>query len=259
VREYREDLAYIHDSGFCAVSQDAARRLLVELAELDRASGTVVDLGCGSGVLASDVMAAGYDVIGIDVSDAMLALARTRAPKATFRVGSFVGADLPVSVAVTAIGEVINYAFDSGNDDRARADLFGRVYRALIPGGVFLFDVASPDRARRGLAQSAYATGPDWAVLVETAVEPDTGVLTRHITSFRQVGTLYRRDVEVHRLVLLDPGMVRQQLKDAGFDVQSLSAYGTVPLPTGVVAILGRKPFSEGVCASFKHGSDPGW
>ena len=71
-------------------------------------AGTVVDLGCGSGILAHDVTQAAYSVVGIDVSDAMVAIARDRAPQAEFRFSSFFSADFPTCVAVTAIGEVLN-------------------------------------------------------------------------------------------------------------------------------------------------------
>ena len=239
---YREDLAYIHDTGHGAVARDAAGRLIRELTTGGHRRGTVVDLGSGSGILAGALVETGYHVVGIDMSEAMVALARVRAPDAEFRVGSFVGADLPTSVAVTAIGEVVNYAFDPANGHAALADLLQRAYEALVPAGVILFDVAGPDRTPPGESHRTHATGPDWAVLVETAIEPATGVLTRQITSFRKVGVLYRRDIEVHHLVLRDPGAVLEMLREAGFEAEILSRYGSVPLPRGVAAFLGRKP-----------------
>jgi SAM-dependent methyltransferase len=247
VDAYREDLAYIHDKGHGAVARDAAERLIGELATGRHPNGTVVDLGCGSGILASVLVETGYQVVGIDVSEAMVALARERVPSAEFRIGSFVSADLPTSVAVTAIGEVVNYAFDAANGEAALADLLRRAYEALVPGGVLLFDVAGPDRARPGETCRTQTMGLDWAVLVETAVEPGTGVLTRHITSFRQVGVLYRRDVEVHRLVLREPAAVLELLREVGFQAEILPRYGAVPLPQGVVPFLGRKPAPNAV------------
>ena len=238
---YRDDLAYIHDAGHGDIAHDAARRLIDELGRAGYRDGTVVDLGCGSGVLAAALVETGYHVVGIDVSPAMLAIARTRAPNAEFRVGSFVTTDLPTSVAVTAIGEVLNYAFDSTNDDEARAGLFRRVHEALVPGGVLLFDVAGPERARPGGPHRTFSAGPDWAVLAESSVEPAAGVLTRHITTFRQVGPLYRRDAESHRLVLLDPARVLASLSAAGFDSQTIPEYATLSLPPGVTGFLARK------------------
>jgi SAM-dependent methyltransferase len=76
--------------------------------------GLVIDLGCGSGILSREVADAGYDVLGIDISPAMIDLARRRVPYGDFRVGSVLTGDLPPCIAVAAVGEVINYAFDSG-------------------------------------------------------------------------------------------------------------------------------------------------
>lgn len=239
---YRDDLAYIHDTGFGVVAEEAAQRLIEELARAERRHGVVVDLGCGSGILAHRVSAAGYHVVGIDVSDAMVALARRRAPNAEFQIGSFVSADLPTSIAVTAIGEVFNYGFDSANNDAARADLLRRVYAALVPGGLLLFDVAGPERARPGGPHRTFSAGADWAVLVETESVPVMGLLTRTITSFRQVGNLYRRADEVHRLALVDPTAMSESLRTIGFEVETISGYGAGSLPPGVVAFLCRKP-----------------
>ena len=243
---YREDLSYIHDTAYGGVARDAAKRLLDELARVGHPRGTVVDLGCGSGILARHVGQAGYRVVGVDLSDAMLAVARAQAPNAELRVGSFVSVDLPECVAVAAIGEVLSYGFDAANDDRARADLFRRAYEALVPGGLLLFDVAGPERAEPG-SQRTFAQGPDWAVLVETDLEGATGALTRNITTFRQVGTVYRRDAEVHRLTLIDPARALESLRAVGFETQALPSYGASPLPKGVLVFLCRKPVAGAV------------
>jgi SAM-dependent methyltransferase len=237
---YGVDLAYIHDTEYGGIACDAARRVIKELARVGCRDGTVVDLGCGSGILAHHVLEAGYGVVGVDLSDAMVAIARKRAPAAEFHVGSFISTALPRCVAVTAIGEVLNYAFDTANDDRSRAELFGRVYQALAPGGLLLFDMAGPNRATPGHGHRSFAEGSDWAVLVETSVTAD--ILTRTITSFRQVGTTYRRSTEVHRLGLVDQAPVLESLRTSGFEASSIGEYGETRLPQGVAAFLARKP-----------------
>src|SRR5262245_1645681 len=99
---YHEDLAYIHDVGHGDFARDAAPGVL----EIFRSSsihvGLVVDLGCGSGIWAEELVLAGYNVLGVDISAAMLALARGRVPSAEFRLGSFLDINLPRCVAVTA-------------------------------------------------------------------------------------------------------------------------------------------------------------
>src|SRR5262249_14098610 len=145
-----------------------------------------VDLGGGSGVWARILTDSGYDVLGVDFSAAMIALARKRAPKATFRHESYLKTILPPCDAVTSIGECLNYLFDRTGEAQLAA-LFRRVHGALRPGGVFVFDILEPGQLPEGKPQKRHRLGDDWAVMVE--VEEDRGqhVLTRHITSFRRV------------------------------------------------------------------------
>ena len=243
---YRADLAYIHDVGHGALARDAAARLIKELAGV-RPEGVIVDVGCGSGILAEAMTEAGYRVIGVDVSEAMLALARTRAPRAEFRLASFVDATLPKSMAVAAVGEVLCYGFDSTNGDRQRVAWFRRVHDALCPGGVLLFDIAGPARVPPSGSHRTFAVEADWAVLAEASVEDTSGTLLRKITSFRRIGALYRRDDEVHRLSLIDPVVTLAQLRETGFEAEIIPAYGSMTLPRGLVAFLCRKPVTSAV------------
>lgn len=237
---YREDLAYIHDAGHTAFATAAALRLVDELRSLGFRDGTVIDLGCGSGVLASVVARAGYRVIGMDISDAMVAIARKRAPESEFYVRSVLSADIPTCIAVTAIGEVLNYAFDKENSIQAREKLFRRAYGALADGGLLMFDMAGFDRAASGNHRT-FVEGSDWAVLVDAELDETRHELTRRITTFRQVGNLYRRDTETHRLILIDPNEILQSLRSIGFQAERLIGYSAEPLPIGLAGFLGRK------------------
>ena len=82
---YRDDLAYIHDAGFGGFAQAAAPVLVETLRRNGIMYGLVIDLGCGSGILSHAISEAGYDVLGIDISDAMVAMARRRVPRGQFR------------------------------------------------------------------------------------------------------------------------------------------------------------------------------
>src|SRR5579883_512234 len=113
---FRDDLAYIHDAGFGGLARAAGPVLVAGLQRRGFAGGLVVDLGCGSGIVSRAVAEAGYDVLGIDLSPAMVALARERVPSGTFRVGSVIATEIPRCIAVAAIGEVFNYLFDSENN-----------------------------------------------------------------------------------------------------------------------------------------------
>jgi SAM-dependent methyltransferase len=150
----------------------------------------VIDLGCGSGILAEALAAEGYGILGIDLSPAMLAIARGRVPTGQFRECSLLAAELLPCVAVAAVGKGSNSRFDSGNTEQALAVLFRRIYGAPSTGGLFLFDVAGPGRVPGSGPRRTYLEGDGWTVLVAVEEDRQRGVLTRHITSFRKIGEL---------------------------------------------------------------------
>ena len=82
---YREDLAYIHDVGFGHLAKNAAQVLLKALRQSAIDRGTVIDLGCGSGLLARELATTDYGVLSIDISEALLDIAKERVLPTHFR------------------------------------------------------------------------------------------------------------------------------------------------------------------------------
>ena len=238
---YREDLAYIHDVGHADFALRSAPGILRILGENGIPDGLVVDLGCGSGLWARELLRAGYRVLGIDISEAMVEIAREKVPGAEFRVGSLFEASIPPCDAVTAVGEVLNYLFDRENEERGLERVFGRAYEALRPGGVFVFDVLGPGQVSGGRVRG-FATGPDWAVLNEKEEDEEAGKMERRIVSFRKVGDLYRRTDEVHRVKLHGSDEIAADLRRAGFEVRTTRAYGDHPLGKNHAAFVARRP-----------------
>jgi len=238
---YRADLAFIHDAGFGSVASAAATELIERLRASGITGGHIVDLGCGSGITARALTAAGYDVTGFDISPAMLKLARQLAPRARFRQASFLAAELPACVAVAAVGEIFNYLFDRRHSDTRLWRFFRRAHAALQPGGLFLFDVAAPGRAGPRGQRRNFTTAADWACLYAAAEDRRRRTLTREITSFRRVGRHFRRDHEVHRLRLYRPAEVLSHLRAAGFRARTLRGYGPLQFPPGWVGFVARK------------------
>ena len=236
---YKEDLAFIHDVGFAEWALKSAPGILDILKQNGIREGLVVDLGCGSGLLAQALTRERYNVLGIDISEAMIAIARKRVPSAEFRVDSLFAADLPACNAVTSVSECLNYLFDSNNHDFTQ--FFARVYSALIPGGVFVFDLAGPGQLKPGTTTRDFTEGDDWIVLVEKHEDPG-GVLTRRITSFRKVGNNYRRAAEVHRQRLFRFADIAKALRRAGFRVRTKRKYGQYRLPPAHAVFIARKP-----------------
>lgn len=241
---YRDDLAYIHDAGFGDFARAAAPFVLGELARAGILNGSIVDLGCGSGIWARLLVDAGYDVLGLDISPAMIRIARERVPEATFRVGSFSAFDPPECGAVTALGESLAYLFDEGNTRRALWSLCRRVYQALRPGGLFVFDLREPGTVPGG-SYELFQEGDDWAVLCRVEEDRRRGLLTRHLTTFRKVGDGYRRDREIHRLRLYRAAEVAGKLRRIGFKARIVRSFGAARLAAKHTGFVARRPVSR--------------
>lgn len=242
MKGYEEDLAFIHEAGFSDFATGAAPGLLAALRRRGLRSGLVVDLGCGPGHWAAALLGAGYEVLGVDRSPAMIRLAKRRAPDGRFLVRSLWDLDLPPCAAVTAIGECLNYRFDSAGGGEALPALFARIHGGLRPGGLFLFDVAEPERVPDALPRRHGAEGEGWAVLVEVTGSRRRRTLTRRIVAFRRKGNRWRRSEELHELRLYPRAQVVRTLRRAGFEVRVLPRYGRRRLLPGTVAFEARKP-----------------
>ena len=91
----------------------------------------VLDLGCGGGRPYSEYLSARFDVVGVDISQRQLAMARGFVPEATFLLADM--ASLPFGNAtfgaITALYSIIHLP-------RAEhAALFSRIRELLEPGG----------------------------------------------------------------------------------------------------------------------------
>jgi hypothetical protein len=131
--------------------------------------------------------------------------------------------------------------FDSKNNLKELRKLFARVYEALRPGGVFVFDIAQPGQIRHEDGTRNFA-GPDWTILREAEEDSQRMVLTRRMTVFRKVGNLYRRSEETHRLRLYWGADLARILRNIGFRTRIMRAYGKYQLKGNRVALVATKP-----------------
>jgi SAM-dependent methyltransferase len=228
---YPADLARIHDEGFGDFGRAAACELLRRLP----ARSLVVELGCGTGITSEVLSDAGHGVLGIDVSPDMLEIARRRAPRAEFREGSLWDAELPRCSAVTAIGEVINYAADERAGEEQLPDLFARIYDALLPGGLFLFDFATPGR---GTGVPGIREGDGWRIESIAVEDAATRTLERRM-SIELEG---ERREEIHRLHLYEIETVLKYLEGPGFSSEALDRYCDFGFWPGYAAFAAVRP-----------------
>lgn len=105
--------------------------------------GQIVDVGCGTGRPACSVLAdAGHDVLGIDISEAMLTAARERVPNARFElvdVRPFIERETTAGRQGTLDAVTVFFSLIAGvTQDDIRAVLSG-LAGLLKPGGFLVF------------------------------------------------------------------------------------------------------------------------
>lgn len=141
------------------IEGDPWARFVAELAARLPADARVLDLGCGNGAKISR-LAARFEVVGVDLSEQQLRLARANVPEATFVHGDLAELDFtPGSFdAVTALYSVMHVP---RKEHRA---LFERIRGWLKPGGLFLASlshVGGEDRTYEWLGVEMFFSGFD--------------------------------------------------------------------------------------------------
>ncbi|WP_219465689.1 class I SAM-dependent methyltransferase [Nonomuraea rhizosphaerae] len=121
-----------YDGSFGYVSTQGAP--LVDLLD-PRPGERVLDLGCGTGVLTSQIAARGADVLGIDGSPAMIEKALALYPGVDFIVGD--GHDFSVAMAYDAVFSNAALHWMS----RDPVSVIANVHEALTPGGRFVAEM----------------------------------------------------------------------------------------------------------------------
>ena len=127
---YAERFAGVHDTQPLALAMLDAFAALVRTA----GSGPVVEVGSGPGEVTARLHAQGLDVHGIDLSSAMVALARRDHPQVRFEEGSMTALDLGDEALV---GLVAWYSLIHIAPEAVPATL-AEFHRVLAPGGLLL-------------------------------------------------------------------------------------------------------------------------
>jgi SAM-dependent methyltransferase len=236
---YRRDLALVHHLGF-GFHADRTAPGIIELLEPVRArNGSVLEFGCGSGLLTRHLVDAGLHVVATDASPAMLELARDTVPDAERIIGLTLPDDpVPPADAIVGVGHALSYLPDEAAIDRAIVALAD----ALNPGGVIAFDLCDLEwgEARRDVPTYTDVRD-DWAIITRFSIpSPDRFVRDMAIFVRNDDGT-WRRDDEHHDNVLVDVHRVPTLLAEHGVDAQVRAAFGSEELPVGLYAVVGEK------------------
>ena len=179
---------------------------------------TAVDLACGTGSVTMILAEKGLRVTGVDLSEEMLTVACQKAQGAENRP-MFVCQDLAelylprgVDLAVCALDSL-----DYITEPEACAKAIKRIYKALNPGGIFIFDVNTPEKLRAMDGQVFLDEDDDVYCVWRGSFDEQTNICAYGMDLFQRQGNVWVRTFEEHREYAYTEEQLRAYLKAAGF------------------------------------------
>lgn len=183
---------------------------------------SLIDVACGTGTFACAMAAKGWDVIGVDGSEAMLAQARAKAEERGVSI-RWMQQDMRSlkldgrASLVTCLYDSLNYMLTS--DDLLQA--FRSAYRCLEPGGWYLFDMNTAYCFASLWDGDTYVhDSPDLTVLISGAYDEHRQRVHATVTWFERRGDLWTKESEEHEEQAYPPEQIATHLQDAGFVVE---------------------------------------
>ncbi len=179
---------------------------------------TAADLACGTGSVSLLLAERGLRVTGVDMSEEMLTVASQKAQGMTnapmFVCQPLQELRLPrgVDMAVCAL-DSLDYITDPADC----AEAIRRVYKALNPGGIFLFDVNTPEKLRAMDGQVFLDEDDDVYCVWRGEFEKETNICSYGMDLFQRRGESWERAFEEHREYAYSQTQLMGYLKDAGF------------------------------------------
>ena len=154
-----DELAHRFGDWMAKVEGDPWKGYLDQLAGRLPVGARVLDLGCGNGTKIAR-LADRFEVVGVDISERQLELARAAVPGAAFVQADFTALEFPAAAfdAVTALYSLVHVP------RAAQGDLLARILRWLKPGGLFLASmshVGGEDRVDEWLGVDMFFSGFD--------------------------------------------------------------------------------------------------
>ena len=179
---------------------------------------TAVDLACGTGSVALLLAQRGLHVTAVDLSEEMLCVAAQKAqtlenPPA-FVCQPLQKLHLPraADLAVCAL-DGLDYITDPADCQVA----IQRIYKALNPGGCFIFDVNTPEKLRAMDGQVFLDEDDDVYCVWRGEFDESTNICSYGMDLFQRSGNVWLRSFEEHREYAYSARQLTAFLKQAGF------------------------------------------
>ena len=179
---------------------------------------TAVDLACGTASVAIRLAEQGLQVTAVDMSEDMLTVASQKAsgmdnpPRFVCQPLQELHLPKGVDLAVCALDSL-----DYITDPVDCAQAIKRIYKTLNPGGIFIFDVNTPEKLRAMDGQVFLDEDDDVYCVWRGEFDAETNICSYGMDLFQREGDCWYRSFEEHREYAYSQEQLIGYLKDAGF------------------------------------------
>ena len=182
----------------------------------------IVDLGCGTGTLTELLAKDGFDCIGVDNSEAMLAKAMEKKEESGSEI-LYLLQDMRELSLYSTVGTVVSVC-DSLNyllEEEELLQVFSLVNNYLYPRGLFIFDFNTDYKYREVIGDAVIAENrEDCSFIWENFYDPEEGINEYDLTMFlKREGELFERVSETHFQRGYEAARIEELLKKAGLEV----------------------------------------
>lgn len=177
------------------------------------AKSHILDLACGRGRHAVHLHSHGYRVSGLDLSDENIQYANTH-----FKTDglSFFRRDMRNDLGNNQYDVVVNLftSFGYFDDPQDNVEVFSNIYRALKPGGWFLFDYLNAHSISNINTEPEHKTIEGNTFSIKRGIHGDKIVKSIHVQDGNKANTYYEK------VSLIYPEAFYTMLQDCGFTIE---------------------------------------
>lgn len=205
------------------------------LREYNVENGTILELGCGTGKMTRLLEKSGYDMIGIDYSEEMLAIAREIQMQEEDSEILYLWQDMRELElydnvkAVVSICDSMNYILEEDELEQ----VFRLVNEYLEPKGIFIFDMNTLYKYQEMLGETTICENREEGSFIwDNYFDEEEQINQYDLTLFiKEEENLYRKYEETHFQRAYTLEKVKELLKNAGMEfVAAYDAFTKEPV-----------------------------
>lgn len=185
---------------------------------------TILDLGCGTGTITQFLAQKGYDTIGIDISEDMLLVAKSKAKKLNLDIlylcQDITSFELYGTVdCIISLCDTLNYI----TNELDLLKVFKLVNNYLEPNGLFIFDLNTRYKFKEVMADNVFAeTYDNCAYIWDNYYYENKKINEYMLTIFIKEGLQYSRYEEIHYEKAYSIKTIRDLLTESGLKLEAV-------------------------------------